>query len=67
MPLVALDNNTKHYLELNIVVVLGISDHNLICTIKKHFNDKSEPITTQSRSYKKFDEISFKNDINSIP
>ena len=48
-------------------MVLGISDHNLIYAIKKHASEKSKPITTQSRSYEKFDEFLFKQDIDFIP
>jgi len=87
MPIGAIDNNTKHLLELSEsyqytqlikeptritnnsstlidlfltnepkkiastgVMVLGISDHNLIYAIKKLASEKSKPITTQSRS-----------------
>jgi hypothetical protein len=45
------------------VIVLGISDHNLIYAIRKHSSVKSKPITIKSRSYKNFDETSFKHDM----
>ena len=49
------------------VIVLGISDHNLIYAIRKHSSVKSKPITIKSRSYKNVDETSFKHDIDAIP
>lgn len=45
--------NKPKYFNSADVVVLGISDHNLIYAIKKHPSDKSKLTTTQSCRYNK--------------
>ena len=41
-----LTNEPKKFISTD-VVVLGISDHNLIHAIKKHASERSKPITSQ--------------------
>ena len=62
-----LTNEPNNFTSMGVSIVLDISYHNLIYPIRKHSSVKSKPITIKFRSYKNFDETSFRHDMDAIP
>jgi len=50
-----------------VLVHLGISDHDLIYTVRKQKLPKSKARITEFRSFKNFDEEAFLSDLRAVP